>query len=47
MKLTKALTLCAGQDKKEFEKQLYRYILLVKKIIWLKNFSQEQKIAEE
>jgi hypothetical protein len=46
VKLTKALTLCSGQNKKEYEKQLYRYILIVRKIMWLKNYHKEKQQIE-
>lgn len=36
-RMTKALTLCAGQGKQEFEKDVGKNISRVKKVIWLKN----------
>jgi len=36
-RMTKALTLCAGQGKQEFEKDVEKNISRVKKVIWLKN----------
>ena len=39
-KMTKALTLCAGQQKKHYEKNLYIYINRAKKLRW---FMQEKE----
>ena len=36
-KISKALRLCAGQNKIEFEKHLQIYILRAKKLLWHKN----------
>jgi len=35
-RMTKALTLCAGQGKQDFEKDLYRNMLRVRKLMWYK-----------
>ena len=36
-KICKALRLCAGQSKNDFEKQLVIYLLRAKKLMWYKN----------
>ncbi|KAL4466672.1 hypothetical protein ABPG72_016789 [Tetrahymena utriculariae] len=46
--MTKALTLCAGQNKQVFEKDLSKYILRAKKLLYFKNIEIEQeKIKKE
>lgn len=44
--MTKALTLCSGQNKREFEKDLQKNILKAKKLRWYKEqqFKREEKI---
>ncbi|KAL4427065.1 hypothetical protein ABPG74_021172 [Tetrahymena malaccensis] len=41
--MTKALTLCAGQNKQVFEKDLNKYILRAKKLLYFKNIEIEQE----
>jgi len=35
-RMTKALTLCAGQEKQDFEKDVYRNMLKTRKLMWYK-----------
>lgn len=37
-RMTKALTLCAGQKKQEYEEELNIYIYRAKKLLWYKQF---------
>ena len=45
VRMTKALTLCAGQQKQDFEKDIYVNMLRVRKLMWYKKqeHSNEQK----
>ena len=42
-KIKKALRLCSGQKKYDFEKQLVIYMLRGKKLLWYKNKEFEQQ----
>ena len=46
VRMTKALTLCAGQQKQDFEKDIYINMLRVRKLMWYKKqeHSKAQKV---
>ena len=45
--MTKSLTLCASQDKHNYEKDLNKYILRAKKLLWYIQKDKKQKRLDE
>jgi STIP1 family protein 1 len=46
-RMTKALTLCSGQGKREFEKDVYRNMLKVRKLMWYKKYEESKAVKIE